>query len=100
IRDRTVTGVQTCALPISRRTRGARGGKREPRVRRAGEECGTQIAVPARPRVRPRRPRAGGDPNRLQDRPQPLTLTRCEERLSYRSEEPRVGKEYRPGGGG
>ncbi len=39
----------------------------EPRLRSARQERRAQVAVPARPRVRPCRPRAGRDPDRLQD---------------------------------
>src|SRR2546430_2837869 len=56
IRDLTVTGVQTCALPISRRDarRRARqrpGGSRE--RARAGRACGAQRDAMTAPRLRP-----------------------------------------------
>src|SRR5688572_32276045 len=75
IRDLTVTGVQTCALPIFHGT----GGPREPRrafhERRSG------------PRARPARPRAG----RRQHHRGPSRRGPHE----VRSEERRVGKECR-----
>src|SRR5207248_5051620 len=67
IRDRTVTGVQTCALPISCSRRGAvappqppataRSGRRRPgerSVRRGAHRLGTGFSAPA-PRSEERR---------------------------------------------
>src|SRR5229473_5916201 len=50
IRDKLVTGVQTCALPI------CRGGCRTPR-RRAGVSRGRRAPGGSRPLARSRRPR-------------------------------------------
>src|SRR5205823_7256429 len=66
IRDKLVTGVQTCALPISRRPRTA-----APRLRSANRRS---------PRSRARRPR---------------TIAHGDTRARSRSEERRVGKECR-----
>src|SRR5437867_2981926 len=84
IRDRTVTGVQTCALPISRLPR-AQGG----RARRLGES----------PVLRPGGRTGGGDARRARVR----RLVRAAEASGEvqgrgRSEERRVGKESRWGG--
>src|SRR5262249_56556814 len=91
IRDWSVTGVQTCALPISGRRGADRlGGRRDRRLpggaRRGGgrlprtEPVGTFVAAP--PRDRP-------DPGGLRaPLPHPL----------WRSEERRVGKECRSRG--
>src|SRR5207248_7347819 len=46
IRDRTVTGVQTCALPIS--DGGAAGGRERPRPPRAVRPSGLREAAAAR----------------------------------------------------
>src|SRR5207248_8035836 len=90
IRDRTVTGVQTCALPIYTR---ARAGSR--RAARAPRPCARAARAarrePARARV-----------SRCQRRSAPARLplrerwTRCA-RAAARSEERRVGKERRAG---
>src|SRR5437762_12053829 len=82
IRDTSVTGVQTCALPISQRSR-TRAGRR----RRGPSDC--HEAAPAR-RQRDRRPGA--------QRRHPRRPTR-EERQARESEERRVGKEGRGRGG-
>src|SRR5688572_33080095 len=97
IRDLTVTGVQTCALPI----------------------CSTPEASPrsaggpdlVRPDTEPAGPPAGRAPARAPTRARPPTAGRarrgsCRRRqrvrdeLIERSEERRVGKEGRPRGGG
>src|SRR5689334_24605962 len=87
IRDGTVTGVQTCALPISGaacRARIARG-----RARRPPDRGGGALRDPARDRGPGRDARAGarGPPGR---RPSPPRG-----RARARSEERRVGKECR-----
>src|SRR5437867_4626662 len=54
IRDRTVTGVQTCALPISRRRAAA--------VRRRAGSAGGATDGPSRPSPAPRWPAASAPP--------------------------------------
>src|SRR5437879_9204480 len=76
IRDTSVTGVQTCALPIS--GRGAAGGEVLSGTRRAG--------IHDEPAARG--PRSAGEPHRPEV-----------ERRVARSEERRVGKEGRTWGG-
>src|SRR5207248_4357180 len=71
IRDRTVTGVQTCALPISVRRRAAAGSPHPP------------PAGPARARASPP-PASARAPSRPGGAP-----------TARRSEERRVGKEWR-----
>src|SRR5205807_7129147 len=90
IRDYKVTGVQTCALPIS-----ARAGAGDPRLaapRRAPDRCGD----PTRERDAGRDlVRAGGD-ERLDERAAAdgaADHDRGERRRGSRSEERRVGKE-------
>src|SRR5207248_8134760 len=84
IRDRTVTGVQTCALPISRAW-WRRPGLEDcdwsppPRACRPGSSPILRCVRSTAPRSR-----AGPSP---------------EPRCGARSEERRVGKECRPGGG-
>src|SRR5688572_23748833 len=68
IRDLTVTGVQTCALPISGTLRARRDGRRADRAQAGGDAPARQVPV-------------GGDGRRAAARP--------------RSEERRVGKECR-----
>src|SRR5207248_4732268 len=83
IRDRTVTGVQTCALPISPRRFGH--ARRIPERRGAGER------IPSRwSRIRPRWSRW---PPRWRARTHRWSSLRDR----WRSEERRVGKEWRSG---
>src|SRR5207248_8666331 len=77
IRDRTVTGVQTCALPISR------SPSDDPRYHQSASSEGERGPATNR-RGAGADPGAGGSLSRL----------------SRRSEERRVGKEGRAGGGG
>src|SRR2546430_10432612 len=84
IRDLTVTGVQTCALPISVRPR-ERGCRRTPG--RPGVRDGVREGRERRPRLRPR---VRGRPERL---PRPDARPRAPG--PPRSEERRVGKECR-----
>src|SRR5207249_9367317 len=82
IRDRNVTGVQTCALPISR-LRGEPLLADEERER----QCGRQPGHEGEPERRPVRAGRFGEPvggHLVQDDPR-------------RSEERRVGKEWRSG---
>ena len=72
IRDYDVTGVQTCALPILRRTASVRGGCHDTALRRPFP--GLAPTGHARPRLRPHGSRSV---------------------RSHRSEERRVGKECR-----
>src|SRR5207248_4776122 len=87
IRGRTVTGVQTCALPIfgpgeaGRREVGA--AARDPRLGHAGGEAALEFVAPRGRHGRRRDEREPGDPVRV--------LERVEQR---RSEERRVGKEW------
>src|SRR5688572_31760035 len=80
IRDLTVTGVQTCALPISTPTR-ATPTRATPRARAPHPRA----PHPRAPRARAPR-RAGGAPSRT---------TACGRGPRARSEERRVGKECR-----
>src|SRR5438874_9168441 len=92
IRDLYVTGVQTCALPISG-TR--RAGRRSP-----GSAAGRRPASPPGPRVRP--VRAGAGLPRRSSRRAARGHRRGTPRASWpppRSEERRVGKECRSRGG-
>src|SRR5207248_6984199 len=77
IRDRTVTGVQTCALPIWRAT-GGRRPNRDTKPRRV-----------TAPRLRRSRRRAPARPRCATPRARPAP------RAARRSEERRVGKECR-----
>src|SRR5690349_23197587 len=80
IRDLYVTGVQTCALPISL----GRGAERQaPPVRRRGR------------RRRGRRAHAGGVQARVLGGDQDLPAAEARQRRRDRSEERRVGKECR-----
>src|SRR5207245_7521162 len=76
IRDATVTGVQTCALPISR---GDRRRRRSARARAPDARARRRPAGDAVPRQRP-------------------AFDRGPARSHLRSEERRVGKEGRSGG--
>src|SRR5207248_6160309 len=94
IRDRTVTGVQTCALPILQSGVGW-GARRDVQPSPESSQC--QVA-------RAERERLGGDPGRL-DRAEPELVEHVEEpwevwggQALLRSEERRVGKEGRAGG--
>src|SRR5205085_4834750 len=84
IRDLTVTGVQTCALPISRR-------RLRPARRRAGRPRGQ-----GRGARRSRRRGGSGAPPACAAR---APRTACGAPRSRRSEERRVGKEGRARGG-
>src|SRR3989454_7814924 len=93
IRDYKVTGVQTCALPISGRASRARAGVR--RVRRAA-------SVPRGVRARSRRklptPAVRSESDLMANRippPREFSWARTLRTLSFRSEERRVGKECR-----
>src|SRR5207248_6032581 len=89
IRDRTVTGVQTCALPISA---GRAAGAFGPGAEAALDPGGGGRAARARCR--------GGAPTRGIGRRRPLAgPLRLGGRRGSRSEERRVGKERRWGGG-
>src|SRR5207245_6642823 len=77
IRDATVTGVQTCALPISRRERGDRPAREVLWLRARGLL------------------HLGGG---LRGRPRDALLLRRPRRADPRSEERRVGKECRSRG--
>src|SRR5207248_7801311 len=79
IRDRTVTGVQTCALPIWQRVVEAGRISRGDRLRIRSDEGRDDEA---------------GHHERDPDEPRP------DEAVRGRSEERRVGKEWRAGGGG
>src|SRR5439155_13648351 len=78
IRDGHVTGVQTCALPISPRFAHHR---RHVRVRESRDRGAARLADPPRARERAHLSRDGADPRR-----------------GRRSEERRVGKECRSRG--
>src|SRR2546427_8706137 len=82
IRDLTVTGVQTCALPIS-----VLGRLRAGRVAADPQPDADRRAADRRPQVQEYRVRQCG--GRHHDVP------RCERRAGARSEERRVGKEGR-----
>src|SRR5437867_5352300 len=85
IRDRTVTGVQTCALPIYP-PRGNQSDRRGRRRRRGRDRrAGPQLTGPPLGLGRGRRAAAGEGP--------PRALPR----VAGRSEERRVGKEWRCG---
>src|SRR2546422_9922418 len=88
IRDVAVTGVQTCALPIS------------PQARRRGLPHGEGAALPGRRAGHPAAPLRGGAGRRQdlgQDRHDPgaAAARRRDSRRRGRSEERRVGKEGR-----
>src|SRR5207248_7910401 len=89
IRDRTVTGVQTCALPISRRVpqRLLRRHRRHLRRRGINKRSTGGGQKDARHVL------SSGAAETLQDR-RVLAVDR-----QQRSEERRVGKEWRAGGG-
>src|SRR5205085_8616825 len=99
-RDLTVTGVQTCALPISRKER-RRGGSSRRTARwpiPSGPGC-CRTRGPTRRRRSSSRPPCGsgdlhGGPARS-----PAEVGRGRGRRSGRSEERRVGKECEGGGG-
>src|SRR5207248_4554229 len=86
IRDRTVTGVQTCALPISRQD--AAPIRRSPWPRPARSERREQDVRAGEAAVCPARIRRQADPG-----------VRCDPD-ERRSEERRVGKSGGVGGGG
>src|SRR5207248_7095572 len=87
IRDRTVTGVQTCALPILRRTPASRPPKRCP-------ACGT-------PTVKPESgvwticPNRAGCAGQVLQHVKHFVGALDIDGLGERSEERRVGKEWR-----
>src|SRR5687767_15234118 len=82
IRDKLVTGVQTCALPICGRI-GMRIGARP------ADRSGSNVTTAGRARIPVAVP-AGQPPNACV-----RLLYRSGERSSWRSEERRVGKECR-----
>src|SRR5207249_8547687 len=82
IRDRNVTGVQTCALPISIRAPGS------PTTNNTQSPTGIQVGLGARPAA-VQRINVQGD----------YTQTGNSLDLAVRSEERRVGKEWRAGRG-
>src|SRR5207245_7453572 len=91
IRDATVTGVQTCALPISRGRRLCRAGAR----RRLKTLVVVGSAAAARERARAQPPGGlGGESSPAQRASEGLLRASAE-----RSEERRVGKECRCGSG-
>src|SRR5207248_4078450 len=92
IRDRTVTGVQTCALPISH----GQPPVGRPAVPRAGAP---RLAALATARAR-QRVCAGGSAHRTRPavcrrHPQAMSKVSEETVCKARSEERRVGKEWR-----
>src|SRR5207245_8074829 len=95
IRDATVTGVQTCALPISLRRAWQRllgtfsGGRRENEL---AAELEAHIEMQAEDNVR-----LGMSPEEAR-RAALLKFGGVESTKEHRSEERRVGKEGKPGG--
>src|SRR5207248_7168604 len=85
IRDRTVTGVQTCALPISQ--------PREEPVAAGGHRIAAVVLAAGRST------RMGG-PNKLVAEIGGKPLVRIAAEQALRSEERRVGKSVECGGGG
>src|SRR5207249_9486041 len=97
IRDRNVTGVQTCALPISRRLPHAPRVRRRPRRGVLAARRGSRLRGAARSRWR--HPLDGtGDTRR--GRGWAAAGGRAAPRLDARSEERRVGKAGGEQGGG
>src|SRR5439155_10767087 len=98
IRDGHVTGVQTCALPISltllstAQARGHQGSGETSRRRSLIDPAGTRRVLLWRPR-----PRASSLPPHSFVGPPP-TLPPAESAAASRSEERRVGKECRSRG--
>src|SRR5207245_7439820 len=89
IRDATVTGVQTCALPISDvRERGRALGRRRPVVvgHGGGHPADRLVGAPAQ-----QPPEGPGQPTRAATSPERAVLG-AGERRRPRSEERRVGK--------
>src|SRR2546425_8881801 len=88
IRDKLVTGVQTCALPISRRTLRAR----DPRARDAlpvrdppeGLWSGSPYAAPCSRRLRRARPRYRCASGRIDDHEGPAAAPRADRRRHRR----------------
>src|SRR2546426_1987672 len=88
IRDYKVTGVQTCALPISRRRAPARA--RPPRWRRGGGPWRSARRRTARalgrcPRGRRATDRSAGDPRSSRSRPGPCHSPRARARVPHRA---------------
>src|SRR6266545_5420116 len=81
IRDKLVTGVQTCALPISRRTKAPRL-----RIGRGGELHGP--VPPGRPRADVAGAVAGRRPGHLDRQPAALTPGRAAAPAAARSKRP------------
>src|SRR5205823_11055900 len=90
IRDKLVTGVQTCALPISFRTTTLK------------EQCICRTNSREKSRSSPGRPKGSAHPSRCTWRPKGRRWSSITARASpaRRSEERRVGKEWRRRGGG